>query len=106
MSVFRSILTPDGRRAWAFAAICGGCVVFTVFAAVAVYLVSGNALYSLILGIVANLQILVGMTAFGWALGRRMVVDVTKDGAKISDQDSATTTAKAEISVTTQPAGE
>lgn len=82
---FANILTPDGRRAWAFAAIVGGCGVFTLFAAVAVYLVAGNALYSLILGLTAHLQILVGMTALGWTLGRRMNIDVTKDGAKISD---------------------
>lgn len=80
-----NILTPDGRRAYAFAAIVGGCGVFTLFAAVAVWLVAGNPLYSLILGLTAHLQILVGMTALGWTLGRRMNIDVSKDGAKISD---------------------
>ncbi len=82
------ILTPDGRRAWAFFAILGGCMVFTIFAAVAVYLVSGNLLYSLILGLAAHFQILVGMTALGWVLGRRMRLEANKDGAKISDGDS------------------
>lgn len=83
-----SILTPDGRRAWSFAAILGGCICMTVFAAVAVYLVSGHVLYSLILGLAAHFQILVGMTALGWALGRRMQLEVGKDGGKISDGDS------------------
>jgi pheromone shutdown protein TraB len=78
-------MSSDGRRAWAFAAICGGCIVFTVFAAVGVWLVSGHVLYTLILALAAHLQILVGMTALGWALGRRVQVDVTKDGAKIND---------------------
>lgn len=80
-----TIMSSDGRRAWAFAAICGGCIVFTIFAAVGVWLVSGHVLYTLILALAAHLQILVGMTALGWALGRRVQVDVTKDGAKIND---------------------
>ena len=82
-----SILSPDHRRAWAFAAIVGGCIVFTLFAAVGVWLVSGNARYSLILALAAHLQILVGMTALGWTLGRRVSVEVNKDGASISDGD-------------------
>lgn len=87
-SPISTILTPDGRRAWAFAAICGGCVVFTVFAAVGVWLVSGNELYALILALAAHVQILVGMTALGWALGRRMQLEAGRDGAKISDQEA------------------
>lgn len=80
------IFTPDGRRALAFFAILGGCIVMSVFAAVAVWLVSGNALYSLVLGLAAHLQILVGMTALGWQLGRRLQIEAGRDGAKISDQ--------------------
>lgn len=77
--------THDGRRAWSFLAIWGGAMVFTVFAAVGVWLVSGNALYSLYLALAAHAQILVGMTALGWAMGRRVNVEVTKDGAKLND---------------------
>lgn len=84
--ILPSIMSPNGRRAWAFAAICGGCMVFTVFAAVGVWLVSSNALYALILALAAHVQILVGMTALGWALGRRLEIEATKDGAKISDR--------------------
>ena len=95
---FDHILTPDGRRAWAFLAILGGCIVFTVFAAVGVWLVSGDLRYTFFLALAAHVQILVGITALGWALGRRMQLDVGKDGAKISDQDtpsiSVTATAK------------
>lgn len=83
-----TILTPDGRRGWAFAAILGGCIVMTLFAAVGVSLVSENLLYSLILALAAHFQILVGMTALGWALGRRMQLEVNKDGGKISDGES------------------
>jgi hypothetical protein len=81
------IETHDGRRAWAFIAIWGGCVVFTIFAAVAVWLVSGNALYSLYLGLAAHVQVLVGMTAIGWALGRRVKFDAGKDGVKLDDSE-------------------
>lgn len=92
------ILTPDHRRAWAFAAIVGGCAVFTVFAAVGVWLVSGNARYTLILALAAHLQILVGMSALGFVLGRRVSIDVTKDGAKIVD--SPTVSADVSVEVT------
>ena len=99
------IMSPDGRRAWAFAAICGGCVVFTVFAAVGVWLVSGEALYALILALAAHLQILVGMTALGWALGRRMQLEATRDGAKISDQDAPLAKVEATVTAQVAPAG-
>jgi hypothetical protein len=77
--------THDGRRALAFLAIWGGAVVFTVFAAVAVWLVSGNALYSLYLGLAAHAQVLVGMTALGWAMGRRVQGKFGRDGVELDD---------------------
>ena len=72
---------------------------FTIFAAVGVWLVSGNALYTLILALTANLQILVGMTALGWTLGRRMQLEATKDGAKLSDSDAPVTPVTATATV-------
>lgn len=84
-----SITTPDGRRAWAFIAIWIGCIVFTLFAAIGVWLVSGNELYSLILALAAHVQLLVGMGAFGFVLGRRVVLKVTRDGAEMQDGDAA-----------------
>jgi len=78
--------THDGRRAFAFFAILGGCVVMTLFAAAGVYLVSGDTKLSFWLAIAAHIQILVGMTAMGWAMGRRVQIDVSKDGAKLNDQ--------------------
>lgn len=77
--------THDGRRALAFLAIWGGAMVFTVFAAVAVWLVSGNPLYSLYLGLAAHVQILVGMTALGWAMGRRVSAKAGRDGVELDD---------------------
>ena len=81
--------THDGRRAFAFFAILGGCVVMTLFAAAGVYLVSGDTKLSFWLAIAAHVQILVGMTAMGWAMGRRLQIDVSKDGAKLNDQGDA-----------------
>lgn len=78
--------THDGRRAFAFFAILGGCVVMTLFAAAGVYLVKGDVKLSFWLAIAAHVQILVGMTAMGWAMGRRLQIDVSKDGAKIDDR--------------------
>ena len=80
-----SIMSPDGRRAWAFAAICGGCMVFTLFAAIGVYILRNDAKLAFWLALAAHLQILVGMTALGWVLGRRMQIEAGKDGAKIND---------------------
>jgi len=77
--------SADGRRAWAFLAILGGCMVFTVFAAVGVWLVSTMPGLSFWLALAAHAQVLVGMTALGWAMGRRMQGEVGKDGMKIND---------------------
>lgn len=82
---FPTIMDADGRRAWAFMAITGGCIVFTGFAAVGVYLVSANQLYSLILALAAHVQILVGLSAMGFLLGRRMQVSGGRDGFMVSD---------------------
>lgn len=79
------IETHDGRRSFAFLAIVGGCITMTLFAAVGVYLVSGDVKLSFWLAIAAHVQILVGMTALGWAMGRRMLAEVGKDGVKIND---------------------
>jgi hypothetical protein len=78
--------THGGRRALAFFAILGGWVVMALFAAAGVYLVSGDVKLSFWLAIAAHVQILVGMTAMGWAMGRRIQIDVSKDGAKIDDR--------------------
>lgn len=76
--------TPDGRRAAAFAAILGGCVVMTLFAAVGVYLVSGNSGLSFWLALAAHVQILVGLTGL-IALFVKRSFKVGRDGVEISD---------------------
>lgn len=85
MSLLPDIALPEGRRAWAFAAIMGGCVVMTLFAAVGVYLVSGNAEYSFYLALAAHAQILVGMTALAAQFVKR-TIKAGADGIEISDQ--------------------
>lgn len=79
-----TLMNHDGRRAYAFAAILGGCVVMTVFAAVGVYLVSGNAGLSFWLALAAHVQILVGLTLLG-ALFVRRSFKVGRDGVEITD---------------------
>lgn len=79
------LTTPDGRRAWAFAALMGGCAVFTIFAAVGVWLVSGNATYSFYLALAAHAQLLVGMTGLTALLVKR-TIRAGRDGIEISDQ--------------------
>lgn len=95
-----SIATPEGRRYWAFLVILGGCFIFTMFAAVGVYLVKGNAYYSLILALAAHAQLFVGMGAFSFVLGRRMRFRGGKDGVEFDDtgeQSKVVATATVEV---------
>ncbi len=87
--------TPDGRRFWAFLVILGGCFVFTTFAAIGVWLVSGNATYSLYLALAAHLQLFVGMGAFGFILGRRPKFKAGRDGFDLDDSGDAPAAAQA-----------
>tara|TARA_R110000787_G_scaffold36714_7_gene93586 strand:+ start:18191 stop:18412 length:222 start_codon:yes stop_codon:yes gene_type:complete len=60
-------------------------MVFTLFAAYGVYLVRFNPPYAFLLALAAHGQVLVGMTALGWVLGRRANIQVTKDSISIDD---------------------
>jgi hypothetical protein len=79
------ILTPDGRRAWAFLALLGGSIVMTVFAAAGVYIVRKDSGLSFWLAMAAHVQIIVGMTGFGALLYKR-TIKAGRDGVEISDQ--------------------
>lgn len=79
-----ALLTQDGRRAVAFLAVLGGCIIMTLFAAVAVWLVSGNVAYSFYLGLAAHAQILLGLGVFGAQFVKRSI-KVGKDGVSITD---------------------
>lgn len=76
--------TPNGRRAAAFGALLGGSIVMTIFAAVGVWLVSGNATYSFYLALAAHAQIMLALTGFT-ALFVKRTLSVGKDGVKIED---------------------
>lgn len=78
------LVTSDGRRAWAFAALLGGCVTMTLFAAAGVWLVRGNVGLSFWLALAAHAQILVGLTMFG-ALFVRRSIRIDRAGIAISD---------------------
>lgn len=86
---FPPLDTHDGRRAWAFLAIWGGAAVFTLFAAYGVWLVRNSPHFSFWLALAAHGQVLVGMTALGWAMGRRVNIEASRDGIGISDQAAA-----------------
>ncbi len=75
---------PNGRRAWAFAALLGGCVTMTLFAAAGVWLVRGNVGLSFWLALAAHAQILVGLTMFG-ALFVRRSIRIDRTGIALSD---------------------
>ncbi len=80
-----NISTHDGRRAWAFLAIMGGAMVFSLFIWVALYLLRDQPGFIFYLAIAAHLQVLVGMTALGFAMGRRLSVSANRDGVTIND---------------------
>lgn len=90
-----SLNSHDGRRAAAFAALLGGCGVMTIFAAVGVWLVSGNATYSFYLALAAHAQILLGLTAFT-ALFVKRTIKAGKDGIEITDSEVNVTVEKAD----------
>lgn len=85
---FPSIANSDGRKAWAFAAICTGCAVMTVFAAVGVYIVRKDTQLSFYLALAAHAQILVGLTALGAQFVKRSI-KVSATGIDISDAGEA-----------------
>ena len=79
------ISTPDGRRAWSFLAIVGGCMVFTALIIWSVWMLRGHAGFVFWLALAAHAQVFVGMTALGWQMGRRLMASATRDGVTIND---------------------
>ena len=84
--ILPSILTPDGRRAWAFLAIVGGCMVFTGIIIWSVWALRDTAGFVFWLALAAHAQIFVGMTALGWVMGRRLIASASRDGVTINDK--------------------
>lgn len=78
--------THNGRRAAAFSALLGGCIIMIIFAGIGVWLVSGNVEYTFYLALAAHAQIMIGLTAFT-ALFVKRSIKAGKDGIEISDAD-------------------
>jgi hypothetical protein len=79
------IMTPDGRRAAAFFAILGGCMVQTVHQGALTWLLRTHAEYLLYLALGNLVLLLVGFTALGWQMGRRMSINAGRDGVTLND---------------------
>jgi hypothetical protein len=82
------INTPGGRAGLAFVAIVGGCITFTALIFIALWLLRESPGFVFWLAVMAHVQVLVGMTALGFLLGRRFVFSVSRDGASINDGGS------------------
>jgi len=78
------LLTPDGRRAAAFGAVLGGCIVMTLYAFIVLYIVRIRPDYAFWLGIAAHVQIIVGITGLLALLVKR-TVKAGRDGIEITD---------------------
>lgn len=91
------LLTPEGRRAAAFAAILGGCAVMTIYVSVVLYIVRGDAKLAFWLGLAAHAQIFVGITGL-IALFVKRSVKVGREGIEITDSaEPASITMTAEV---------
>jgi hypothetical protein len=85
---FPDISTHDGRRALAFLAVMGGAMVFTAIIIWSVWMLRDHADFLFYLTLAAHVQVLVGMTALGWQMGRRLNVNAGRDGVSLNDGHS------------------
>ena len=83
--MFPDIATHDGRRAWAFLAITGGCMVQTLHLFWITWLLQGQAEYLFYMAVGLIFLLFVGFTALGWQMGRRLVASASRDGVSIDD---------------------
>lgn len=79
-----TILTPDGRRAWAFAALVGGAMTFTLFAAFGVWQLRNLPAFTFWLALAAHGQVFVVLTALAALLVKR-TIRVGRDGVEATD---------------------
>jgi len=87
VTVWPTIMTPDGRRAWAFIAVVGGCVIFSGIIIVSLYQLRGHPGFIFWLALAAHVQVFLGTGALSWVLGRRMLASVSRDGASFDDRE-------------------
>jgi uncharacterized membrane protein len=57
----------------------------TIYVCVVTYLLRGHAGFLFWLAMAANVLLFVGMTALGWAMGRRTKIAVSREGATVDD---------------------
>lgn len=81
-----SMLTPDGRRAWAFLALIGASLVFTALICWGLWHLRDQVHETFWLAILAHAQLFMVLGGFTWVLGRRMLVTASRDGATIDDR--------------------
>lgn len=81
------ITNEEGRKAWSFLALTGAGMVFTLFAAFAVWILRDSQGLTFWLGLAANAQVFAVLGALGWALGRRMASKVTRDSVEFDDRE-------------------
>lgn len=80
-----SLNNAEGRKAWALAALVGGAMTFTLFAAYAVFQLRGSPGFTFWLGLAAHGQVFVVLAALAWLLGVRRSIGVSKEGIEIED---------------------
>ncbi len=78
--------TESGRKTWSFIALWGAGIVFTVFAAAGLWMVREVAGFVFWLTLAAHGHVFMVLGALGWALGRRMMSKVGRDGAEFDDR--------------------
>ncbi len=79
-----NLLTPDGRRAAAFLAVLGGCIVMTLYAVAVLCIVRGQPRLAFWLGMAAHLHVLLGLTAFA-AMWVKRSIRAGRGGVEITD---------------------
>lgn len=82
---FPDISTHDGRRALSFLAIMGGAMVYTAIIIWSLWMLREHPGFVFYLALAAHVQVLIGMTALGWQMGRRLNVAASRDGVTIND---------------------
>lgn len=79
-----SIETPEGRRGWAFVALVGGAMTFTVFAGYGVVSLRRYPAFTFWLALAAHAQVALALTAIAALLVRRNI-KINRNGFEASD---------------------
>ena len=80
--------THNGRRALAFLATVGGCMVFTAIIIWSLYELRESPGFIFWLALAAHAQVFLGTGFIGWFAGRRMLASATRDGVTVDDREA------------------